>query len=49
LLHARVHAGRELAHLLELLACGELLCEQRRLDAVEQTFEPAHELSLRNP
>ncbi len=39
-------AGRELAHLLELLAGGQLLGEQGRLDAVEQALEPADELGL---
>ena len=39
-------AARKLAHLLELLAGGELLGHQRRLDAVEQTLEPPYELGL---
>src|SRR6266704_2873748 len=34
------------AHLLQLRARGHLLGEQRGLDAVEETFEPAHELCL---
>ncbi len=33
-------------HLLELLADGHLLGEQRRLDAVEQALQPADELGL---
>ena len=41
-----IAAGRQLAHLLELLAGGQLLGEQRRLDAVEQAFEPADQLGL---
>ena len=36
----------KLAHLLELLAGRDLLGEQRRLDAVEQAFQPADELRL---
>ena len=36
----------ELADLIELLAGGQLLGEQGRLDAVEQTLEPADELRL---
>ena len=34
------------AHVLELLARRHLLREQRRLDAVEQTLEPADQLRL---
>jgi len=43
-------AGREAAllHLLQLLPRRHLLREQRRLDAVEQTFEPADERRLRD-
>ena len=37
------------AHLLQLLARGHLLGEQRGLDAVEQAFEPADQLGLRDP
>src|SRR3954452_19712624 len=37
------------AHLLELLLRHRLLGEQRRLDPVEETFEPTDELSLRDP
>ncbi len=41
---------RQLApHLLELLAGLHLLREQRGLDAVEQSLEPADELRLRDP
>ena len=36
------------AHLLQLLAGGHLLGEQRGLDAVEQPLEPADELGLRD-
>ena len=39
-------ARREFAHLLELLARGQLLGEQGGLDAVEQSFEPPDELGL---
>ncbi len=40
-------AGAELApHLLELLAGGHLLGEERGLDPVEQALEPADELGL---
>ena len=42
--------GRQLAaDLLELLAGGHLLGEERRLDAVEEALEPAHELRLGDP
>jgi hypothetical protein len=42
-------ALRELApHLLELLAGGHLLGEERGLDAVEQPFEPPDQLGLRD-
>ena len=34
------------AHLLQLLLGHGLLGEHRRLDAVEEPFEPAHELGL---
>src|SRR5688572_17754247 len=44
--HLRHGAGRELPELVELLAGGQLLREQRRLDPVEQALEPAHELGL---
>ena len=37
------------AHLLELLLGHRLLGEERRLDAVEQAFEPADELRLGDP
>jgi mycothiol synthase len=37
-----------LAHFLELRAGGHLLSEQRGLDAVEQPFEPADQLRLRD-
>ena len=37
---------RQLADLLELLASGELLGEQRGLDAVEQALQPPDELRL---
>ena len=40
--------GAPLAHLLELLLRLHLLGEQRRLDAVEEAFEPADELGLRD-
>ena len=43
------HAGRQrtlAAHLLQLSPCGHLLGEQRGLDAVEQTFQPADQLRL---
>ncbi len=40
--------GAPLAHLLELLLGLHLLGEQRRLDAVEEPFEPADELRLRD-
>src|SRR5712671_2081537 len=40
--------GAALAHLLELLLGLHLLREQRRLDAVEEAFEPADELGLRD-
>ena len=44
------HRARwQLAHLLELLAGGDLLGEQRGLDAVEQALEPADELGLGDP
>src|SRR5215217_2824673 len=44
-------AGRQgaLPHLLQLLARRHLLGEQRGLDAVEQTFQPADELRLGDP
>ncbi len=43
-------ARRQLApDLLELLAGRDLLGEERRLDAVEQALEPAHELGLGDP
>src|SRR4051794_40460229 len=46
----RSGAGRQLApHPLELLAGGHLLGEERRLDAVEQALQPAHELGLGDP
>jgi len=38
--------GERAAHLLELRACSHLLCEQRGLDAVEESFEPADQLRL---
>ena len=34
------------AHLLQLRPRGHLLREQRRLDAVEEPFQPADELGL---
>ncbi len=37
------------AHLLQLLARGHLLGEQRGLDAVEQPFQPADQLRLCDP
>ena len=37
-----------LAHLLELVLRLHLLGEQRGLDAVEEAFEPADELGLRD-
>ena len=43
------HAGRQrtlAAHVLQLSPCGHLLGEQRGLDAVEQTFQPADQLRL---
>ncbi len=44
------HPGRQgAAHLLELGASRHLLGEQRGLDAVEQAFQPAHQLGLGNP
>ena len=39
---------RAATHLLELGAGGDLLGEQRRLDAVEQTLQPADQLGLRD-
>src|SRR5215217_143776 len=47
-LAGNAHAGRQrtLPHLLQLLARGHLLGEQRGLDAVEQAFEPADQLGL---
>ena len=47
--HARLGARGQLADLLELLAGGQLLGEQRRLDAVEQPLQPADELRLGHP
>ena len=46
----RADAGRQraLAHLLQLLAGRHLLGEQRGLDAVEQPFQPADQLRLRD-
>ena len=42
--------GHELAsHLLELLAGGQLLGEERGLDAVEEALQPADELGLGHP
>src|SRR4051794_8149489 len=42
-------AGRKRpAHLLELRACRHLLGVDRRLDAVEETLEPADQLGLRD-
>src|ERR1700728_1355233 len=38
-----------LAHLLELRACRHLLSEQCGLDPVEQPFQPADQLRLRDP
>ena len=47
--HLRRHlAAGELAHFLELTLGGELLGHQRGLDAVEQAFEPADQLGLRD-
>ena len=44
-----MHAlGEGLADLLELRPSGHLLGVDGGLDAVEETFEPAHELSLRD-
>ena len=43
---ARLAAPGELAHLLELLAGGQLLGNERGLDAVEQPFQPADQLRL---
>lgn len=40
--------SRDLSHLLDLLASGELLCKERRLDSVEQPFEPSDQLCLRD-
>jgi len=39
---------RSAAHLFELYACGHLLRDQCRLNAVEQAFQPADELRLRD-
>ena len=51
--HARLtHAGRQrplAAHVLQLSPCGHLLGEQRGLDAVEETFQPADQLRLGDP
>ena len=41
--------GQLATHVLELLAGGHLLGEQRGLDAVEEALEPADELGLRQP
>src|SRR5204863_1977485 len=41
--------GSALPHLLDLLLRLHLLGEERRLDAVEETLEPADELRLRDP
>src|SRR4051794_33267638 len=41
--------GLTSAHLLELLLGHRLLGEQRRLDPVEEAFEPSHELRLGDP
>jgi len=48
LLLGRLHepGGERAAHLLELRAGCHLLCEQRGLDAVEESFEPADQLRL---
>jgi prephenate dehydratase len=48
LLLGRLHEPRRkrAAHLLELRAGRHLLCEQRGLDAVEESFEPADQLRL---
>ena len=48
ILVGRLHEprGERAAHLLELRAGRHLLCEQRRLDAVEESFEPADQLRL---
>ena len=46
---ARVAGRQGPAHLLELRARRHLLGEQRGLDAVEETLEPADELGLRDP
>lgn len=40
---------RSLAHLFQLLSCRHLLGEQGGLDAVEQAFQPADQLSLGDP
>ena len=42
------HPGRQLppTHALELLLSGHLLREQRGLDALDQPFEPPHQLGL---
>src|SRR5690625_3292186 len=37
------------SHRFQLSTRGHLLREQRRLDAVEQPFQPAHQLSVRDP
>lgn len=41
--------GEFVAHLLELLTRGGLLREERRLDAVEESLEPTHQLGLGHP
>ena len=41
--------GGKLTHPLELLAGGDLLGEQRGLDAVEQALQPADQLRLGDP
>ena len=48
ILVGRLHEprGERAAHLLELRAGRHLLCEQRCLDAVEESFEPADQLRL---
>ena len=38
--------SRTTPHLLELRTSGDLLSEQRRLNSVEETFKPAHQLRL---
>ena len=39
---------RSLSHLFQLRSCRHLLREQRRLDAVEEPFQPSHQLCLRD-